>query len=253
MIMHQLQLLNRLTYFILLLTLLLSGGCQSKSGQLRKSGIPAPPMSQWAGNLSEDQSGSAEVTADSLQIMPDPEALGVSGNDAPPIQAQVAPPSAESPGTGGIIEGKVIGIVDGDTFDLLNDSNKIYRIRMEGIDAPEKGMPFYQVSKKHLGSLCFGQRVAVKITQAESGNRKIGFTYLSAGTELSHEMIRAGLAWHFVKFNSDRDLAALEREARKEQRGLWKDPNPLPPWEIRKIRRSGQSTKDLFNITEEHR
>jgi endonuclease YncB( thermonuclease family) len=66
-------------------------------------------------------------------------------------------------------------------------------------------------------------------------------------------MIRAGLAWHFVKYNSDRDLAALEQEARKERRGLWKDPHPLPPWEIRKIRRSGQSTKDLFNISEDQR
>ncbi len=245
--------LNKLTYLIVVLTLLLSGACQSKSGQLKKSGIPAPSMSQWAGSLSEDQSGSAGRSADSLHIMPDSEAPGVSGNDTPSFPAQAAPPSAETPGSGEIIEGRVIGIVDGDTFDLLNDSNKTFRIRMEGIDAPEKGMPFYQVSKKHLGSLCFGQQVAVQITRSESGNRKIGFTYLSAGTELSHEMVRAGLAWHFVKYNADRDLAALEQEARKERRGLWKDPNPLPPWEIRKIRRSGQSTKDLFNITKEQR
>ncbi len=185
--------------------------------------------------------------------MPDSEAQGFSETDAPSIPAQTAPPTAETTGSGEIIQGKVIGIVDGDTFDLLNDSNKTYRIRMEGIDAPEKGMPYYQVSKKYLGSLCFGQRVTVKITQAESGNRKIGLKYISAGTELSHEMIRAGLAWHFVKYNSDRDLAALEQQARKERRGLWKDPNPLPPWEIRKIRRSGLSTKELFNISEEQR
>lgn len=188
-----------------------------------------------------------------MQMMPDSEARGVAETDAPYIPAQAAPPTTVTRGSGEIIEGRVIGIIDGDTFDLLNDNHKTYRIRMEGIDAPEKGMPFYQVSKKHLGSLCFGQRVAVQITQTESGNRKIGFTFLSSGNELSHEMIRAGLAWHFVKYNSDRDLAALEQEARKERRGLWKDPNPLPPWEIRKIRRSGQSTKELFNITEEQR
>lgn len=210
-------------------------------------------MNQWAGNLSEDQSGSVEVTADSLQIIPDSQTPGISEREAHSIPAQAAPPSTVTNGSSEIIEGKVIGIIDGDTFDLLNDSNKTYRIRMEGIDAPEKGMPFYQVAKKHLGSLCFGQRVAMRITQSESGNRKIGFTYISAGTELSHEMIRAGLAWHFVKYNADQDLAALEQEARKERRGLWKDPNPLPPWEIRKIRRSGQSTKELFNISEDQR
>ncbi len=210
-------------------------------------------MNQWAGNLGEDQSGSTEIDADSLQMMPDSGSPGVAETGAPSIPARTTPPSAETMDSGGIIEGKVIGIIDGDTFDLLNDGNKTFRIRMEGIDAPEKGMPFYQVSKKHLGSLCFGQRVAVQITQTESGNRKIGFTFLSSGSELSHEMIRAGLAWHFVKYNSDRDLAALEQEARQEKRGLWKDPHPLPPWEIRKIRRNGQSTKDLFNISEDQR
>jgi len=236
------------------LTFLLAGACQSKSGQLKKSGDTlGPSMNQWAGNLGEDQSGSTEIDADSLQMMPDSGSPGVAETGAPSIPARTTPPSAETMDSGGIIEGKVIGIIDGDTFDLLNDGNKTFRIRMEGIDAPEKGMPFYQVSKKHLGSLCFGQRVAVQITQTESGNRKIGFTFLSSGSELSHEMIRAGLAWHFVKYNSDRDLAALEQEARQEKRGLWKDPHPLPPWEIRKIRRNGQSTKDLFNISEDQR
>ena len=246
--------LNKLTYFVILLTFLLAGACQSKSGQLKKTGnTPVPSINQWAGNLNEDQSGSTDITADSLQMMPDSGTPGLSETGAPSIPEQAAPPSAETKDSGEIIEGKVIGIIDGDTFDLLNDSNKTYRIRMEGIDAPEKGMPFYQVSKKHLGSLCFGQRVAVQITQTESGNRKIGFTYHPSGKELSHEMIRAGLAWHFVKYNSDRDLAALEQEARKERRGLWKDPHALPPWDIRKIRRSGQSTKDLFNISEDQR
>ena len=204
--------LNKLTYFVILLTFLLAGACQSKSGQLKKTGnTPVPSINQWAGNLSEDQSGPTDLVDDSLQIIPDSANPGVSETATPSIPAQAALPSAETMDSGGIIEGKVIGIIDGDTFDLLNDSNKTCRIRMEGIDAQERGMPFYQVSKNHLDSLCFGQRVAVQITQTESGNRKIGFSFLSSGSELSHEMIRAGLAWHFVKYNSDRDLAALEQ------------------------------------------
>jgi endonuclease YncB( thermonuclease family) len=203
------------------------------------------------GEPGEFHSGSTKLKAADSPAIQNPATLSGPKDDSPQITAQGEYKSPEASTSKEIIEGKVIGIVDGDTFDLLDDSNKTYRIRMEGIDAPEKGMPFYQVSKKHLGSLCFGQRVALQITQTESGNRKIGFTYLSSGNELSHEMIRAGLAWHFVKYNSDRDLAALEEEARKERMGLWKDPNPLPPWEIRKIRRSGQSTKQLFNISED--
>jgi len=247
-------LLNKLTYLFLLLTFLLFGACQSKSGQLRKSGdIPVPDINQWASNISEDQIGYTDINADSLKIIPADADPGVSEPDAHSSPALAGQQSVEASGSGDIIKGKVIGIVDGDTFDLLDDSNTTFRIRMEGIDAPEKGMPFYQVAKKHLSSLCFSQRVTVQITRAESGNRKIGFTYLADGTELSHEMIRSGLAWHFKRYNNDADLAALEQDAREARRGLWKDPNPLPPWEIRKIRRGGESTKELFNITDDQR
>ena len=54
-----------------------------------------------------------------------------------------------------IQEGYVVGIIDGDTYDLLMTDKKTVRVRMNGIDAPEKGMPFYNVSKKYLAQLCF--------------------------------------------------------------------------------------------------
>ena len=61
-------------------------------------------------------------------------------------------------------------------------------------------------------------------------------------------MLRAGLAWHFKTYNSDRDLAKLEEDARKFKVGLWADANPMPPWLNRKLHRNGISTKDSFNI-----
>jgi len=60
---------------------------------------------------------------------------------------------------GSTVSGKVISIIDGDTYDVLIQDNKTIRVRMEGIDAPEKGMPFYKVSKNHLSDLCFGKQV----------------------------------------------------------------------------------------------
>ena len=59
----------------------------------------------------------------------------------------------------GLLKGRVIKIIDGDTYDIILTGNQTERIRMEGIDAPEKGMPFYQVSKKYLGELCFNKIV----------------------------------------------------------------------------------------------
>ena len=149
---------------------------------------------------------------------------------------------------GDFVSGKVVSIIDGDTYDLLIKGDKIIRIRMEGIDAPERGMPFYKVSKNHLAQLCFNKKVSLEITGIDYYDRFLGFTYLDDGSELGQEMIKAGLAWHFKKYNSDTTLSQLEIEARKLKKGLWTNENPMAPWTNRSLHRQGIPTKDSFNI-----
>lgn len=149
------------------------------------------------------------------------------------------------------LHGKVIKIFDGDTYELLTADNQRFRIRMEGIDAPEGGMPFYRVSKNYLTELCAGKMVEIKIKEKDHYGRYVAFTFLEDGRELSHEMVKAGLAWHYKQYNDDQSLADLEIEAREAKRGLWRDKNPMAPWTARKLRRQGVSTKDSFNITVE--
>lgn len=149
------------------------------------------------------------------------------------------------------VKGKVIGIVDGDTYDILLEGNIKERIRMEGIDAPERGMPFYQKAKKYLSSLCFGKIISLEVHSTDKDGRKIAFSYLDDGRELSHEMIKAGYAWHFKKYNQDADLARLESEARVQRVGLWVDKNPMPPWVNRSLHRKGISTKGMFDMRKE--
>ena len=144
--------------------------------------------------------------------------------------------------------GRVVGIIDGDTYDILLDGHNTVRIRMEGIDAPEKGMPFYKKAKRHLSDLCFGKTVRLEIRNTDKHGRKVAFSYLEDGTELSHEMIKAGLAWHFKKYNTDEDLAKLEIEAQNAKIGIWSIENPMSPWNNRTLHRNGISTKDSFNI-----
>ena len=146
--------------------------------------------------------------------------------------------------------GKVVGIVDGDTYDILLNGNETVRIRMEGIDAPEKGMPFYRKAKTYLSDLCFGKNVRLEIHTKDNHDRTVAFSYLDDGTELSHEMIKAGFAWHFKKYNSDSDLSELEIKARESKIGLWADESPMTPWENRDLHRNGVSTKDSFDIKE---
>lgn len=136
------------------------------------------------------------------------------------------------------LRGKVVAVIDGDTYDVLTVHQQRYRIRMEGIDAPERGMRFYKESKNYLTAVALGKQVSVRWTKTDRSKRLIAFTYLGDGRELSHEMIRMGWAWHFTKYNQDRDLAALQRTARLRRLGLWADPNPVAPWDYRKSRRS---------------
>lgn len=151
------------------------------------------------------------------------------------------------------VSGKVISITDGDTYDILMEEKRTMRVRMEGIDAPEKGMPFYKVAKRHLSDLCFGKTVTLEITGTDNHGRSLAYTYLEDGRELSHEMVKAGLAWHYKKYNSDTTLAILETEARRLRQGLWVDPKPMAPWVNRSLHRQGISTKDSFDIHENER
>jgi endonuclease YncB( thermonuclease family) len=136
------------------------------------------------------------------------------------------------------VQGKIVAVIDGDTYDVITAQQYKYRVRMEGIDAPERGMRFYKESKNYLSALALGKQVRVRWTKTDRSKRLIAFTYLGNSRELSHEMIKAGWAWHFTKYNKDSDLAALERTARLRRLGLWVDPNPVAPWDYRKSRRS---------------
>ncbi|MDR1723183.1 MAG: thermonuclease family protein [Tannerella sp.] len=144
--------------------------------------------------------------------------------------------------------GKVIKVIDGDTYDMVaDDSEDTIRVRMDGIDAPERGMPFSRVSTNYLSDLCLGQYIEVEKTGTDQYGRTLGFTYLKDGRELGREMLKAGLAWHFTKYNSDQELADLEDEAKQAKRGLWRDPNPVPPWEKRALNRQNVAAKDAFD------
>jgi micrococcal nuclease len=142
---------------------------------------------------------------------------------------------------------KVIAIIDGDTYDALYKQETI-RIRMEAMDAPEKGMPYYNVAKQYLSSMIFGRLVKIVFSKKDRYNRYIGRTFLEDGTDISIEMIKNGLAWYYRDFSKEKDLSLslLEQEARKDKIGLWKDANPYQPWKIRDLHKQGISTKDSF-------
>ncbi len=160
------------------------------------------------------------------------------------IAAVLAPPAPAD-----TLEGHVVGIIDGDTIDILDGDKKQHRIRFDGIDAPERGQPFSAKAKSTLGDLVFRKTVKVETKGSDRYDRTVGRIYLD-GKDIGMAMLEAGMAWQFTKYDQSKEYADTQASARAAQRGLWNDRAPVPPWEWRKLskaerdkRRSPTSTK----------
>jgi len=130
--------------------------------------------------------------------------------------------------------GRVIRIIDGDTIEVLLE-RQVVRVRLYGIDCPERGQAFGTAARQFTGQLCFGRTVRLRTRGADRYGRLLAEVVLPDGRVLNHELLRAGLAWWYREFAPQAgELEALEREARAARRGLWSQADPLPPWEFRR-------------------
>lgn len=119
-----------------------------------------------------------------------------------------------------------------DTLRVLDDANVQHKVRLQGIDAPERGQPFGTVARDRLAALTMGKAVAVHDDGRDKWGRTLGRIEVE-GQDVNRQMVAEGLAWHYVRYSDDAGLAAAEREARAAGRGLWRDREPVPPWEWR--------------------
>ncbi len=136
--------------------------------------------------------------------------------------------------------GRVVGVKDGDTIEILE--GRVGRVvRLWGIDCPERGQPYGARAKQTTSDLCHGKVVDVEPKAVDRWGRVVARVRLPGGRDLSSEIVRAGMAWWFVRYAPRDDaLARLEREARDARRGLWSDPHPVPPWVFRRNARRGR-------------
>ncbi|EHM4620420.1 thermonuclease family protein [Salmonella enterica] len=130
------------------------------------------------------------------------------------------------------IQGKVIRVLDGDTIEVLQD-NKPVRVRLANIDAPEKKQAYGRWSTNQLKSLIAAQPVTVTYAQTDRYGRIIGRVFTTNGIEANRFMVKSGAVWVYERYNTDKALPALQREAQQQKRGLWVDSQPVPPWEWR--------------------
>lgn len=130
--------------------------------------------------------------------------------------------------------GPVVSVVDGDTIEVLHDQ-RAERIRLNGIDCPEKGQAYGQKAKHAASALVFGKEITLQTHGKDKYGRTIGDVLLPDGTNVNQELVKDGWCWWYRKYAPrDTVLEGLENEAREARRGLWVDPHPVPPWEWRK-------------------
>ncbi len=130
------------------------------------------------------------------------------------------------------IEGRVVGLHDGDTITILTLEKTQMKIRLEGIDAPELKQPFGQRSKAELSEIVFGKDVSVSSHGTDRYKRTIG--RIACGEfDVNLEMVKRGMAWRYDKYSQETALIEAQAQAKAKGVGLWNDKDPVPPWEWR--------------------
>ncbi len=146
------------------------------------------------------------------------------------------------------IEGRVVGVADGDTITILTLEKQQHRIRISGIDAPEKAQPFGNRSKQNMERLAKGKEALADCPKTDRYGRNVCKVWVqpadcpSCGLTLDvgYAQISAGLAWWYRAYAKEQSAEdrgryeSEENEARLRKRGLWADDSPMPPWEWRR-------------------
>jgi endonuclease YncB( thermonuclease family) len=153
------------------------------------------------------------------------------------------------------IIGRVVAVIDGDTIDILNGDKKTIRIRLNGIDAPERDQPFGNNAKQYLSREISGKIVRVVKRDVDPSGSTIGDVYLSANVAysnpanvnlpdmfLNRELVSRGLAWHDRQSSDDQRLTDDEDRAKAKGLGLWSDPRRIAPWKWRKMSEAKRDT-----------
>jgi len=138
---------------------------------------------------------------------------------------------------GRILEGRVVRVFDGDTLEVLVGRGPV-RVRVAGIDTPERGQPWAERSRRALARRVLRKPVRINEVDVDRYGRTVGEVYAD-GVCVGCELVREGHAWVYRRFSQDPVLLRLEAEAREQRRGLWSLPEAqrVPPWQWREQRR----------------
>jgi len=145
---------------------------------------------------------------------------------------------ASTPGPGAF---KVVKVVDGDTIHAMDSEKRIAKVRLHGIDAPERGQPYYRSASGALSSLVAGQIIKMRVMERDRYGQIVATIYLVDGANVNMVMVEHGYAWWYRQYAPGyAGLEAAERSARQQKLGLWADEDPIAPWEWREMKSGTQ-------------
>lgn len=142
------------------------------------------------------------------------------------------------------------GFHDGDTLTCVSPESKkgTFIVRFAGLDAPERGQPFWRASRDLLRRLAIPGTIASCYKQDRYG-RDVCRLHSAQGDDLADAMLKSGMAWHSIRYAHEETeaerarYAESEASARASRTGLWSESNPQPPWECREVRKKRQLCK----------
>ena len=133
---------------------------------------------------------------------------------------------------GEVLEGRVVGVHDGDTITLLMSGNQQIKVRLAQIDAPETTQAFGQSSQQSLSEMVFNKTITVEKETTDKYGRTVGTLFVE-GVVANKEQVKRGMAWVYRHYLHDQSLLPLEETARQSKVGLWVDAEPMAPWDYR--------------------
>ncbi|OCG45027.1 hypothetical protein A9G35_07035 [Gilliamella sp. Choc5-1] len=134
--------------------------------------------------------------------------------------------------------GKVVKVIDGDTVDILTIKKQKIRVRLLDIDAPESKQAYGNASRKYLASLIAAKNVFVKESKKDIYERSLGTIFLNE-VNINEKMVENGYAWayRYKGVANNKLMVKLEKIAKQNKKGLWKDKHPIAPWNYRHNKR----------------
>jgi endonuclease YncB( thermonuclease family) len=142
----------------------------------------------------------------------------------------------------------VVGVTDGDTITVLDANKRQHKIRFAGIDAPERKQPFGTRSRQNLARYVAGKDVRLDCPKVDRYRRKVCKVWMQPADcrrcgktlDVGLAQVTDGMAWWYRRYANEQSAEdrgryeSAENESRLRKRGLWRDTDPVPPWEWRK-------------------